>query len=290
MSNEEIVEQIHQGINVQENMGILYQQNKSFIRSLVIPFTEKAELDDLMQESFFFLVDAVNKYDPSIGAKFLTYATHKIRFGCLEYVKNNGHQKRIPLYMQERIKKYNILIEEYGGVPEKEVVMKKLNLTQKQYDLMKLTLNQMTCVSMDKPLNDDDGDLIIDLIPDETDIEGSVILQDCCETLWKQVDMIGSERQKNIVLKHFREDQKLSDIASEQNVSVQRVQSLERQALRKLKQMDRVKEIAEFFGYDSAIAYSGRKGSVEKIALKHIELESKYNKLKNKLSNILTGL
>lgn len=289
MTNEELVEQIQKGNNVQEYMGILYQQNQPFIRKVVNPFGERADLEDLMQESYFFLVNAVNGYDPSFGVKFLTYAKSKIRYGCMEYVKNHSGQIRIPVYVQEWIRKYNRLVEECEGVPEKDYVMKMLRISQDQYDLMYGIMNQTTCVSLDKPLSDD-GDLLMDLIPDGTDLEGQITLQEATEDLWKQVGMIDNERQRNIVLKRYRGNQTVTEIASEQNVTTQYISYLEKQALKKLKKMDRVKEIADYYGYDSHYAYSGRSDSVERIAIKQAELEAKYERLQKKFSSILSGV
>ena len=59
MTNEELVRLIQEGVDIQENMGILYKQNEGFIRTTCNPFSERAELDDLMQEAYFALVDAV---------------------------------------------------------------------------------------------------------------------------------------------------------------------------------------------------------------------------------------
>lgn len=289
MTNEELVEQIQKGNNVQEHMGILYQQNQPFIRKVVNPFIERVDLEDLMQESYFFLVNAVNDYDPSVGVKFLTYVKSKIRYGCMEYVKNHGSQIRIPVYVQEWIRKYNLLVEECEGVPEKDYVMKMLRISQDQYDLMYVIMNQTTCVSLDEPLSDY-GNLLMDLIPDGTDLEGQITLQEATEDLWKQVGMIDNERQRNVILKRYRGNQTVKQIASEQNVTSQCISYQEKQGLKKLKQMDRVKEIADYYGYDSHCAYSGRSDSVEKIAIKHVELEQQYKLLEKKFSSILSGV
>ena len=167
--------------------------------------------------------------------------------------------------------------------------MKMLRISQDQYDLMYVIMNQTTCVSLDKPLSDD-GDLLMDLIPDGTDIEGQITLQEATEDLWKQVGMIDNERQRNIVLKRYRGNQTVTEIASEQDVTVQCISYLEKQALKKLKKMDRVKEIADYYGYDSHYAYSGRSDSVERIAIKQAELEAKYERLQKKFSSILSGV
>ena len=46
MTNEELVQMIQEGVNVQENMGILYQQNEGIIRKVVKPLSKYAETED----------------------------------------------------------------------------------------------------------------------------------------------------------------------------------------------------------------------------------------------------
>ena len=109
MSNEELVSLIQQGVDVKNNLGVLYQQNEGFIRNIVRPLCEYAEADDLMQEAFFGIAKAVEQYDESQGVLFLTYATHKVRQSCIRYIENNSHLIRIPVHMQQRIRAYKKL-------------------------------------------------------------------------------------------------------------------------------------------------------------------------------------
>ena len=51
MTNEELVALIQAGVDVQENMGQLYQQNRNFIVKIVLPYSKSCEMDDLMQEA-----------------------------------------------------------------------------------------------------------------------------------------------------------------------------------------------------------------------------------------------
>ena len=59
MTNEELVALIQAGVDVQENMGQLYQQNRNFIVGIALPYSKSCELDDLMQEAYFGLENAV---------------------------------------------------------------------------------------------------------------------------------------------------------------------------------------------------------------------------------------
>ncbi len=50
MTNEEIVEQIQDGVNVLDNLELLYKQNIGFITKIVKPFSAYAEEEDLMMK------------------------------------------------------------------------------------------------------------------------------------------------------------------------------------------------------------------------------------------------
>lgn len=79
MTNEELVALIQAGDHVQDNMGQLYQQNREFIVKIALPYSKSVELEDLVQEAYFGLEKAVQRYDPTTGFKFLTYAEDCIR-------------------------------------------------------------------------------------------------------------------------------------------------------------------------------------------------------------------
>ena len=70
MSNEEIVQEIQNGINVTENMELLYRQNMPLIRRFIKPYSHYENMEDLEQESYFGLFEATKNYDPNKEAKF----------------------------------------------------------------------------------------------------------------------------------------------------------------------------------------------------------------------------
>lgn len=107
MTNEELVEQIQNGVNVQENMGILYEQNIGFITNIVHTFSAYAEEEDLMQEAYIGLHKAVEGFDASKGFLFLTYAPHQIRHQCRRYIEDYSRTNRIPVHMLQKISVYN---------------------------------------------------------------------------------------------------------------------------------------------------------------------------------------
>lgn len=297
MTNEEIVQLIQDDVDVQENMGILYEQNKTLIERYVYPFTERAEKDDLMQEAYFALVEAVKGFDASCECKFMTYAVWRIRKSCMTYINKYGRAKRIPEYMIARIGQYKALVKKLGSVPDEQTVMKELKLTKNQFDLMMSTIYQQDCVSFDEPLSEGESETVADMIADDGDVEEAVIQKDLCESLWKQVQEL-PDRNKNIIIKRYKDNLTLNDVASEEGLSKERVRQIEQKALGQLREMDRVQELAEIFGYDCSFAYSsclsavknGKSSNVEYIAMRRVELEEKYKRMQERFSVMIEGV
>lgn len=86
MTNEELVTLIKAGVNTDNNMLLLHEQTRSFIHSIAKRYRGGAEIEDLEQEGFLALYDAIAGYDAEKGCKFLTYAGYWIKLRILNYV------------------------------------------------------------------------------------------------------------------------------------------------------------------------------------------------------------
>ena len=75
-TNEELVALIQSGIDVQENMTLLLEQNQGLVMLIakqVSISSHMVDIDDVIQEGNIGLMKAVESYDESKGA-FATYA------------------------------------------------------------------------------------------------------------------------------------------------------------------------------------------------------------------------
>lgn len=70
MSNKQLVLRIKAGENVADNMLQLWQQNQGFIRSIAKKYAAYEEIEDLIQQGYFGMCNAVNGYDPENGGFF----------------------------------------------------------------------------------------------------------------------------------------------------------------------------------------------------------------------------
>lgn len=64
-NNEQIVSRIQAGEKEQENMTLLWQQNQNFIAMIARKYSSCAEMEDLEQEGYIGLYEAVKHYDTS---------------------------------------------------------------------------------------------------------------------------------------------------------------------------------------------------------------------------------
>lgn len=228
MINEELVEQIQNGINVQENMGILYKQNFGFIRKIVRPYSSYAEMDDLMQEAYFGLVNAVKNFDISKDLKFTTYAFSHIRQSSRRYVDNYSRTNRIPVYMLEQMREYKKL----SGKPymTEDMIKKKLGLTDKKYDFLIQTINQEKVIPLDTPLRIKSGDnlTISDCIADSTDMEQDTIESDCKSRLWELIGNVLNDKQSDVITSYFLNEQSYTEIAKKMGCSRERINQIKK--------------------------------------------------------------
>lgn len=96
MSNEELVIRIKAGVDVADNMLQLWEQTKSFIHMAARQYQGYAELEDLEQEGYIALYDAVDGYSQEAGCKFLSYASFWIKQRMKRYIENCCMPVRIP--------------------------------------------------------------------------------------------------------------------------------------------------------------------------------------------------
>ena len=103
MTNETLVKRIRGGFSVSENMQSLYENNLPLIKKFIKPFTAYECEADLLQESCFGLVAAVQHYEISENVRFMTYARYWILLAVQQYIEKCGSAVRIPNYERQKI-------------------------------------------------------------------------------------------------------------------------------------------------------------------------------------------
>lgn len=300
MSNEELVSLIQNGENRTENMGILYEQNEKMIFGIVKPYSSLVDSDDLMQEAYFALDDAVKSFDSSVGVKFMTYAAYKIKSHVGRYAYTNSQTKRIPAFMLERIRHYHKFKKEYqqmnGIEPSEKEIMSELRIRKKSFDELMVFIHQANCSSLEGLIGEDCS--LLDMVADSTNIEEDVVesmtKQQLSRELWEQVETL-DEKPQRVIFEGFHEGKSLQEIGEPLHLSKERVRQIRDAALEQLRNITKIRQIAKEFDYNVSAAYHGGIGNfknhggstVEYLALKHIEQEEQEREATDLFNQIL---
>ena len=184
MSNEEIVKQIQQGIDTKANYERLYTQNLPMIRKYVKMYSYYEDMQDLEQQAFFGLINAVERYNENEGSLFLTYAKFWILQSVQRYMEYNGSCLRIPNELRAKInhfKRYKAEFVACNGIePSKEQISRDLGYSEKEIDTIIVYQNELQSLDVEiKGNENNNGFSLTDMIADDTvNIENDVIEQE----------------------------------------------------------------------------------------------------------------
>lgn len=295
MENEELVEQIQAGIKPTENMEQLYLQNRSFIYQQAKKYAAYADMDDLMQEAYFGLHEAVKHYKPDKETKFLTYLPFRLQKAFRRYIDNNGHTKRIPIHLVQRISKYKKYIAEQqktGVEPSDSEICRDLELSEQQLKDLRKAMREAECISTSDFVPGADNMTVEEALADPLDMEERVVddvAREQAESLiWKIVDEL-EERQAEVIVGRYKESATLNEIGKRLNLSHQRIRQIEKKALYILQSKREISDIAEIYGYMNAYrgtgyhAFKNHGSSVENAAIRHIEGEEKIKAIQQRI-------
>lgn len=300
MTNEELIQKIQSGENVQENMGLLYEQNRGFIYKCALPFTRRIDIDDLMQEAYFGLERAAKHFDSTKECSFLTYATYKIKSHLQRYYYNYGKIKRIPAHLIEKLSKYHKYISDYksdnGENPSDELIQKHLQMNERQYKSLLKASAESNTIGFDDVIPGTDL-TVSEGIADETNMEDAIIQKIAEEQvnseIWKCIEEL-DPKLKDVLQLRYKDGLTQSDIAEKYDVSPERIRQYEHKAYSLLKKKEAIQNAAEFYGVNCSITYHGGCGffkqygsSTEFLALKSIELEERKSKVDKMIDNMV---
>ena len=200
--------------------------------------------EDILSYGTIGLIQAVDRFDPSQGVKFETYAIRRIRGSIIDAIRSLHPLSRDTNRRGREIEQaYDELIQGLGRMPEDIEVAEHLGLTMDEFR-KQLMESSTTIVSLDTPMGDmgdDERASLVDQIADEDEIGVSdqVERADLKKRLVKAIHNL-PERDRTLISLYYYEELTLKEISEVLGVSTSRVSQLHAAAVFKLRSALRV--------------------------------------------------
>jgi len=195
------------------------------------------EMDDLVSSGIVGLLDAVDRFDPSRGIKFKTYAEFRIRGTMLDYLREMDWFPRSIRQSSTRLQNaYSRLEGLLGRPPEEDEVAADLGISLDELRKKLAMLSGLSVLSHDESQEDGDGAGIQYYLSEAAKDEAreEELLRDLKEVLAKSIDTL-PEREKQLIALYYYEDLTMREISEIFSLGEPRICQLHAQAVLRLR-------------------------------------------------------
>ncbi|HGJ67349.1 TPA: sigma-70 family RNA polymerase sigma factor [bacterium] len=201
------------------------------------------ELTDLIAEGNLGLMKAVDKFNPSKGNRFSTYASCWIRQAISRCIADQGRTIRLPVHVTDQVNKWlrvsRVLTQRLGRRPTISEIANEMGISEEKVKSIAKLAQKPT--SLESPVNDadDEGDLL-DLLADINAVSPEEQIDQ--DMQWEELEKLLTclkDRERDIISMRFGlyDDipHTLEEIGIKFGLTRERVRQIESEAMIKLR-------------------------------------------------------
>ena len=196
--------------------------------------------EDIISYGTIGLIQAVDRYDPSVGVKFETYAIRRIKGAIIDAIRSLQQLSRDAARRARDLDRaYDDLTQSLGRLPTNREVANHLGMNAEEFGQALLD-SSMSVVSLNNPVGDASGEgdrpSLLEQIADEDTpgVDAQVERQHLYKALVQAIQNL-SERDRLVVNLYYYEELTLKEISEVLGVSTSRVSQLHAAAVFKLR-------------------------------------------------------
>lgn len=208
---------------------------------MAVNLPNSVDVGDLIGSGVMGLIKAVETFDLSLGFKFETYATHKVRGAILDELRALDWVPRSVRQKSRQLQNvYSDLEQKLGRIPYDDEVAADLGLSMAEFEGLLSQVAPTTIISLDDQLPDRGGEAktltVLDTIEDP---QGSNPLKELGYQETKRIlkETIGElpEKEKLVVALYHYEELTLKEIGEVLGITESRVSQIHSKAMLKLR-------------------------------------------------------
>jgi RNA polymerase sigma factor (sigma-70 family) len=234
---------------IQSNLGLVIQVAKRFL-GRGIPF------EDLIEDGNIGLMKAVEKFQPSKGFRFSTYATWWIRQAIERAILNSARLIRIPIHISESMFKISKasknLEKENGYEPNTDDIAEYIGINSDKVEKIYGSIASITSLDYSLSQNEDDQNMSLNNVvrEDEERTSPYEILNkiETINLLNNWLFSLKENERKIITLRYglnYEKPMTLHQIAGIFNLTKERIRQIESKAMGKLQKMAKESGVLE---------------------------------------------